>query len=493
MMKRTTISFFLVCIFLFTFLWWNGQKGLDPDFGWHLRMGQLILTSGVPSHDPFSYTMSYYPFVDHEWITNIAIALLYPVFGLSGLTVLAISIAFAAILLQTIFLKKQWLVIPLLLAGTAFSGYLGIRPQVLSWLFVLLLLLVFLHEKLWRVGRFLLPILMLVWVNMHGSFALGVMLIGLVVGIKQFQAKKILIVDWVVSLATIATTFFTPYWWRGWWEVWMQMSDTGLRWSIQEWMPAICFFNMSFMLLLPLSVLLVIRYRKRFSLIEVVLYTVLLLMGLSSARHLPFWLLLSLSMTTKAISYFAADVQKNAFGRERFPKAYAFLLGAVGVIVVGQLVLSFVLRASNQIAAYPNQAVHFLKTHPSAGNLLATYDMGGYLLWQYPQKKVFIDGRMPSWRASEAPVGQSTNAFLEYNKVFGEAKSTLAILRKYHIDTVIFSRIEEPRYVITLSRTLRKFGLLFPDMEEFKKELQKEHFKLVYKDKSFVIYRKEGL
>jgi hypothetical protein len=72
----------------------------DHDFGWHIRMGQLILAKGIPATDPFSYTMPSYPFVDHEWLADILLVQLYPIIGYPGLGVIYTFIAVAALLLQ---------------------------------------------------------------------------------------------------------------------------------------------------------------------------------------------------------------------------------------------------------------------------------------------------------------------------------------------------------------------------------------------------------
>lgn len=48
---------------------------LDPDFGWHLQIGNLILRNHqIPRYDELSYSMAGHPWVDHEWLINILLA-----------------------------------------------------------------------------------------------------------------------------------------------------------------------------------------------------------------------------------------------------------------------------------------------------------------------------------------------------------------------------------------------------------------------------------
>src|SRR5258706_3697142 len=126
--------FFFTAALIFAIFWISTNSGLDPDFGWHYKMGELIAKSGIPATDPFSYSMSYYPFVDHEWLTNMAIFRLYPNLGLDGLALIAAAISFLAFLLPALFAQKKYVIVPFIFSTLALLPFLGIRPQVQSWL-----------------------------------------------------------------------------------------------------------------------------------------------------------------------------------------------------------------------------------------------------------------------------------------------------------------------------------------------------------------------
>src|SRR3990172_1739641 len=79
-------QFFLVTFLIFSFFLLKSFYFHDPDFGWHIKMGELILTHGIPAKAPFSYTMPSFPFVDHEWFTNVLIYILYENMGWLGLS-----------------------------------------------------------------------------------------------------------------------------------------------------------------------------------------------------------------------------------------------------------------------------------------------------------------------------------------------------------------------------------------------------------------------
>lgn len=486
--KQLLFFFFLsfLCIIA-----WGSTQGLDPDFGWHLRMGQLILSRGVPKTDPFSYTMPSYPFVDHEWLTNVGIALLFPHIGIFGLSILSSFLAFSALLIQIPWKLKKISIIPLFLCVGALSTYMGIRPQVLSWLFFSILLLMLFHKSWWRILRFFLPLLFLLWVNVHGSFPIGLVVLCLYIGLACLQEKKIHIIDLVISLVCVGVTCITPYGYRMWWEVWMQMSDSSLRWSISEWLPAFFFVNYFFLLLLPISIVFIFITRKRFTLFQGTLYIVLLLFGLSSTRNVPFWLIISFPMTTQAIAYFIKDIASIPFAVERFRKAYGAYFTVIVVVILWVTipgVFSFDKKLS--VDYYPSHAITYLQKNPSSGNVVSLYEWGGYLIWKLPAKKVFIDGRMPSWRRVAAPANESKNAFADYNAIVSGTKKFTPFAKKYHIDTIVITNDSLTKKKTILDTLTKFFHMNQSNFPYLIQQAKNMGFKEVYKDNVAVIYRK---
>ena len=76
--KLLLISFYLILLFLGFILTYNL---LDPDFGWHIKTGQLILERGIPDKDWYSYTMPDFPWVNHEWLIDVLMYKIYSLFG----------------------------------------------------------------------------------------------------------------------------------------------------------------------------------------------------------------------------------------------------------------------------------------------------------------------------------------------------------------------------------------------------------------------------
>ncbi|MBI2621398.1 MAG: hypothetical protein HYW63_01975 [Candidatus Levybacteria bacterium] len=486
---------FLILISAFLLFFAIGTLFLDPDFGWHMKMGELMLAKGIPKNDPFSYTMPSYPFVDHEWLTDIILYLIYQNIGYASLAVLFGLIAVLSILIM--FRSRQdqsYFLVPFILGAGSLLPSSGVRPQVISWLFFSILVSFFFDEKIYKRLRIFLPVFFLAWANLHGGFAIGIFTLATFIFFKFLKDKKINFIDiWVVIFCALAT-LINPYGINLWKEIYMSASDSSLRWGIQEWAPAFFFFNVPLITLVCLSAFLVIRFRKNFGLFEKALYLGLLLAGLSSVRHMPFFVLVSLPLLSKSIGFLGKEAERVKYGRQRFKKAYTFMVALSIFTVIVPLVSGKDLLFSRQ-SAYPADALGYLKRNPGSGNLFSEYGWGGYLIWRYPEKKVFIDGRMPSWRWQADIKNESNYAFKEYKDLMnGKSKLSYAI-NKYNIDTFLLP--------VQVKKELSYPELLFERLENkiFRKEkydniyiqLEREGWNVVYQDKVAIVYRKSRL
>ena len=158
----------------------------DAGIGWHIRTGELILESKtIPRLDPFSSTMNGQPWYAWEWLYDVVVGAFHRVAGLNGvvfLNALAIAATFAYAFRKMTDRGTGVLlaVILVLVAAVASSVHFLARPHVFSWLLTLIWF-EFLrsYESTGNVRRlfWLLPIT-LAWVNVHGGFLVGFVLLG---------------------------------------------------------------------------------------------------------------------------------------------------------------------------------------------------------------------------------------------------------------------------------------------------------------------------
>ena len=152
----------------------------DADTGWHIRNGELMLTThSVTRTDPFSYTKAGQPWFAWEWLYDLLVAAIHHAAGLNGIvifTLVLVCVTFA--LLFRLLLKRSGNIVVAtaltLLAAAGSQVHLLARPHVLSWLFTLIwAACLYSFQSGNTRALFWLPPIMLLWVNLHGGFILG--------------------------------------------------------------------------------------------------------------------------------------------------------------------------------------------------------------------------------------------------------------------------------------------------------------------------------
>ncbi len=175
----------LPVLVLLTIVW--GWGDIAPnDFWWHIRTGQIILeTRHIPRTDLYSFTHFGEPWTYQAWLMQIALYLIYRIGGPPfTLFIHALVIVSGYLLLQISLLRlthnnaRLAAIITICAAVISLENW-GVRPQTISFpLFSLTLFIILRYRQ--RQGNVLwwLPLIFLVWVNAHGGFIFGLVLLG---------------------------------------------------------------------------------------------------------------------------------------------------------------------------------------------------------------------------------------------------------------------------------------------------------------------------
>ena len=490
----------LIILFYFASFLFRSVVTLDPDFGWHLQFGRVITsTHSIPLNDLYSYTMPSYHFIDHEWGTDIMIALVYDRFGIIFLNVIFALFGVGALYFLSRNIELQWAALPLFLVGGTIFEFMGIRPQIITWALLALLMSIIWQKKVWQKWRFAIPILFLLWANIHGGFAIGIVVLGWFVIVDAIVHQHVDKKDSAVLLLSILATLVNPYGYHLWVEVTKSAIDPNLRWTIQEWYPAVYFTNLAFWLYAVISIFLVIRYRRKFSPTTLGIYALLFVAGMSSMRNIPIFVVVSFYPTVAGINYLYKEAGELLYGKERFVRGYIFFFFVCLFLYLPQLgafVYGTVKYGEGQ-NSYPTGAVSYLRHHLPQGNIFASYDWGGWLIWQLPEKKEFIDGRMPSWRNPTAPGDESTYAFGDFEKILQSKIPFASVVKKYDIDTVLVSAsdINEQHvkiFGIDASKNpfLKRFFTSNTSFAPVVSQIKRMGWREVYHDKTAVVFEK---
>jgi len=485
---------------LFILFFLRGIIFADPDFGWHIRIGGYVMQHGIPYMDPLSYSMPSYPFVDHEWLTNVSWAEVYRLWGIVPLQIGIPALAVVSLLFLFSVTEKKWIFLPVMISGTTLFDFVGVRTQVITWFFLSILTCVLFRKKLWQTFRFYLPALFLAWANLHGGFGIGLGILGIVLIGRSIEEKKHIKENLLILALCAGATLLNPYGLRLWWEFLMQLTDTQLHWTIAEWYPAFYFTNIAFWGYCLLSIFLVITYRKKYTWTELCLYFLVLFAAMSSMRNIPIWIIATFFLTVRSIAYLYQEASLGPGGVRRFTLAYRIfstILACLFCFEAGLFFYGFYFRHEVP-EAYPVQAVNYLQKNLPDGQIFSTYNWGGYLDWQLPQKKVFIDGRMPSWRWDANIKGESNYAFDDYQNVVLEQTPFSTFAAKYHISTLLVAQTDIGKPPETfLGFSIQKTPLLhaiFFSLSSFYDivtEAKQMGWREVYHDDTAIIYQEQ--
>jgi len=237
-----TIAF---CV-MFALLLFLPQILNDSDTLWQIRTGEWILDyHAIPAIDPFSFTAGDRPWFAHEWLAETLMALAYRTGGMSGIMILAAfaSGLTAAILLHYLrrFLPGIHAVVALIVALSNAAPSMLARPHLLAWPCLALWCGGLATARADRAApSFALLPVMLVWVNLHGSFMVGLLLPGafmLEALLDPGSARRRVLTTWTAFiLAAWAVALLNPDFLAGVLFPFHLLGMKSLAW-IGEWEP----------------------------------------------------------------------------------------------------------------------------------------------------------------------------------------------------------------------------------------------------------------
>jgi hypothetical protein len=407
---------------IFALFFLTSIKNLDPDLGWHLRSGQYFLENSIPATDPFTYTAADFPYIDHESSSNI---LVYLIHSIGGHTLL--SIIFAALWTLSLFIISHKKRIPgplLAVAAISMLPFAGVRFVTFCVLFLSILIRLLPTKK----AIYFIPLLIIIWVNFHGSFIIALLLIAYYSAYTFIFSKprsKLLLHRHLAILATsILATFINPYGPRIYEEIWRQLTDHTLRWTISEWGINIPFATAIYIFIFTLSLGLTLKPKnlKTYFRPE----NCFLLAALSSQRHWPLFITASLTTTSTrlrtALTHLYPKTKTNPALRRIILATFALISAATIYSLYTQFSGTW-----DRESTKPKAAITYLTNHPCTGNLFNEYNDGGYLIWHLPTQKIFIDGRMPSWQHGDQ------NYMRTWEKIITDASVRTTEFTKYSI------------------------------------------------------------
>lgn len=371
----------------------------DPDLWGHVKFGLDHLSLGALQHvDPYSYTASGKPWVNHEWLFEIVLAAAYRAGDSAGLLALKAAATFSTGLLLWKLTRrgsKDILArsVVFTLSFLVLSRFSLVRPQLASFfLFSLLLYLCFAPSvqggprqpprKLWIAS----PLIMGLWSNLHGGFVAGLCLLFLVGAARAARREWAPLASLALILLCAGATLANPYGTGLHATVFRALGNPLTRATIVEWKPPAIFDPAEPILpIFFLFLVAVYAFSRSSRQWEDALVFGAALLTLTSFRHFPFLAIVAaLCLPAHATSALGRLPCRAPFA------AWFFILASLFCLVLFPTRLSIFYDTS----VFPREAVRWIKRYHRGGNVCGPFGWGEYLIFHlYPSFKVCMDGR----------------------------------------------------------------------------------------------------
>jgi hypothetical protein len=459
--RRLFVAVLFVAIFAMAV-----RQPADTDTWWHLQSGRVMWETGqLLRTDPFSHTVAGEPWINHGWLVQLALWPVYRALGLGGLAILlAIIVAGTFALVYAQCSGRPFIAgLTIMLAVVASSIVWSIRPQIVSLLLTALVAFLLAGYKRSGNSRWLwpVPVLVVLWVNCHGGFVVAFLLMGgylageilnrlLGTQTEEMRFRPLLLILLVSIPAVLVnpnTVKMVPY-------AFQTVSIGPLQDFIQEWaVPN--FHNLQFhpfIWLLLLTLVAMGLSRLRADGVDLVLVTVFGYMALLAVRNIALFALMVPPVLARHSVVFVTDMADShprlAWLRAltqpppapRRPSSALVNIVLLLLLMTGAGIKVAVDLISLQDPTIwgeglPLGAVEYLARAETPGNMLNTYNWGGYLIWSlYPDEPVFIDGRTDLYAFN-------SRVLEDYVKVHWARSGWLQVLANYDIGFVLTERM----------------------------------------------------
>lgn len=480
----------------------------DPDLGWHLKYGEYFFQHGAILRDnTFSALMPNYQWANTSWLTDLITFASYNMGGLFGLTILGAIVVtltffvFSKVARLTIW--DQTLLFPVILYLEQPINAIAFRGQQLSLLLIgVLFLILNLYAKNPKYILLTIP-LFLLWANLHGQFIFGLILFALWItlrimqklisrimdlrkdhlqkdkqGLKKsqknsalsrvlMQPKALFPREYIgevlyllgILIASAVVTVLNPFG-IGIHTAALSHLGSPLLQGIVEYLPFETFskewWNQIAVAILLSIGFLYLFFRNKVAKEVPLIGTILIVFSLSFDVRRYAWpaYYMAMPLLKPLTTYFKPDNKKTT----------ALMSLLFCVILVGFAIYSkspFTQLTSYDWNAYcaspyikcSEKAAEYLKKEGLTENLYTLYGWGGWLIWNHPEIKPTIDGRMHLWRQNGYSAFEDYYAYEQNMKDIDDSQ----------YETVFMSK-DKPIYTHLLTLTNQdKWKLVYED------------------------------
>lgn len=428
------VSYGLLFIFLVLVFFASSYKiSGDDDFFWHLATGRYIVENKVvPDKDVFGHITSGTEWIPFEWGWDILTYSLYNIGGYNAILVFR-SLAFCFIFFLYFMLLRKFKVnsflsiLVLFVLLVAIMDRLSPRPHILTYIFFILTLYILLCYKYidkvkYRKWLYLLPIIFLLWSNLHmGVLAGGLILFVFtltetVIYLKQssFTTNDIKALSktelrnlWIISIISALMLLINPHGINTYLYAYGHTKMKMLE-SVNEWQnpfaPKLDFgFIITLYKVFLFSGVLVLFYAyKKKDLLFALMYIVFAVYSIRAIRFTVDYEMILTFFIIVSIAYVTSLFKNIKYNRILSGNLLKGILGILFIYILSQIPSNAIYEKIQYYRIYgwginsdfiPVQLFDFMKENKISGTPYNHFGTGGYLVWNFPGEKNFLDSR----------------------------------------------------------------------------------------------------
>ena len=452
----------VACVFAVVFII-SLRSYTDPDLWGHLRFGlDVIEQRRIVQVDPYSYLTEGYRWINHEWLMEVLMGIAWIIgrdIGLIMLRVLVYWLTVGLIFWRIVASERvsfsPTLIVWLFTVSTTIGFSNTVRPQVFTFLlFACTLIIIQESER----GKYrllwLMPVIVALWVNLHGGFLAGCGVLGVWTIVHLFfnpqQWRSVVPPVAVTALATLAN----PYGY----ELlrFLLETATGDRPEIIDWQPLPIRSPLGGIYLAVMSFAIWAGYISPLprNITLMGLFGLVGIMPLVAIRHLPLMgIAFAIFMSPHVGAAWQASISRQSrdVPIPRWVQPLPLIgAGIILLVGIGTTPTGFISGTS-----VPHHATTLLRESGFQGRLMCDFGWGQYIIWHLgPQVQVGMDGR----RETVYP----PDVYEEYVDFHFGVNDWEAILRRQPPDAVLVSKGSAPANLLALHSAWRQ---VFADEE----------------------------
>ncbi len=494
---ETKIRQIVFYLFLFMFIWAAtiNTFNLDYDLWARLIVGKHVFQTGsILRQDFLSYTPTH-TWYDHEWGSGVIFYLVQDFFGGVGLIFLQTVLIFLIFFFITKIIELRggkttcaynFLFYFFTIGSINYLLKTPVRCQLFSFLFFAIYLYI-LERARKNIGRkheliIALPVLMLIWNNLHGGCVSGIGLILIyIVGeaLNKKQVKKYLL----PLFLTIAVLPINPWGFK--YLAFLYEANTMERKDIIEWWGLFHVKNInryiklkfftSLLIIIQLGYVIKNVFVKKFDFdkTKFLLLIITMYLAIQHVKLIPFFVISAVCFLYDNFYTAFNYITRNIFNKIWIVKdsiIYVIIL----IFIIGQIKTKHFEQLVN-FSKYPVLSVEFLKVNDIKGNVLTNFGLGSYTSYKlYPNNKIYMDGRYEE---------VYYDFMLPLLKNFCLHKNNWdEILKRFPPDIII---IEKNYSIYQHLKTLKEWSLVFDDDINFGLFIKTKDLKKNYKQPSY--------